>query len=299
MDKLIEKEFSDLVKFSPKQAWYHKFEVVNGSGVYTPGKVNVAYYENRMKVLNLEKEFFRGKRVIDIGAFTGAFSFFLEDMGADVVAVDVFDPDANGFNIVHKVRKSKIKHIVASVYDLNPVDFGYFDVVAFFGVYYHLKHPLLAFERVNSLLRNGGLCIGGGTSSQRWFHNDHEDCQEGVDFDNVTKEKINDSKIMSVDSLNELALCGFSKKQFFKDKTNWFIPNKSCLEGWLEVSGFAVEKLFATASPIDRDWNINNTLRSSLAYKAYKKAEPTEEYSSPNMKPYTIPTSSELDRYKK
>ena len=32
------------------------------------------------------------------------------DHGPDVLAADVFDPDANGFNIVHQVRKSKVVH---------------------------------------------------------------------------------------------------------------------------------------------------------------------------------------------
>ena len=298
-DSRIQKEFDRLLKSSKRQNWYHKYEVVKGSGVYTPGSVDTSYHAPRLNNLGLSPDFFKGKRVIDIGAATGALTFYLEDLGAEVVAVDVWDPDTNGFNIVHKIRKSKVEHRIASVYDLNPVDFGYFDVVAFFGVFYHLKHPLLAFERVNSILKKGGICIGSGTSSHRWFHNDDESCEQGVDFEKITAERINDSDILNVKSLNELALCGFSPVQFFRDKTNWFIPNRECLNGWLRASGFEVDKIIESSSSINRDWNKKKLTRSALSFNAHKIGEPVDEYSSPNFRPYVIPTYFELMRAKK
>jgi len=40
----------------------------------------------------------------------------------------------------------------ASVYDLNPKTFASFDLVFFFSVLYHLRHPLLALEKIHSRL---------------------------------------------------------------------------------------------------------------------------------------------------
>ena len=40
---------------------------------------------------------------------------------------------------------------MADVCDLRPADLGYFDIVLFLGVLYHVKHPLLALERVCAL----------------------------------------------------------------------------------------------------------------------------------------------------
>jgi SAM-dependent methyltransferase len=292
----LQEQFNKLLNSNEQQSWYHKFEIIKDSGVFTPGHVE-ANYENRLKFLELDADFFKGKRIIDIGAFTGAFSFFLEDLGAEVLAVDVFDPDKNGFNIVKKLRNSSVVHKNVSVYDLNPSDFGYFDIVAFFGVYYHLKHPLLAFERINSILKAGSLCIGGGTASDRWFHNDNQSCEYGADFGRISKENINDESILSVDSINELAICGFSKSHFFKDNTNWFIPNKACIDAWLSVSGFQTDKISVSSNPIMRDWNKNNLLRSSVTFRATKVSEPIPEYTSTNMAPYYIPTSLELKKY--
>ena len=40
----------------------------------------------------------------------------------------------------------------ASVYDLNPKTFASFDLVFFFSVLYHLRHPLLALEKIHCRL---------------------------------------------------------------------------------------------------------------------------------------------------
>jgi SAM-dependent methyltransferase len=298
IDTSIHDKFEKLSKETGWQNWYQKFEVVKGSGVFTPGHLDVQGYTARMKWLDLGENYFNGKRVLDIGAFSGAFSFFLEDLGADVLSVDVFNPDMNGFNIVHKVRRSKVVHKVASVYDLNPVDFGFFDIVAFFGVFYHLKHPLLALERINSVLEVGGLCIGSGSSCDSWYHNENMSCEEGADFSSITIDKISDEKICSVNSINELPICGFSPVHYIRDDSNWFIPNKACLESWLATAGLSVQKMKCTTSRLDRDWNVNDIKRSTLLFKAIKTSDPKPEYTSPYMEPYTIPTSFELNRMK-
>jgi tRNA (mo5U34)-methyltransferase len=38
-----------------------------------------------------------------------------------------------------------------NVYDLEPKRLGTFDLVLFFGIFYHLKHPQLALERIRSI----------------------------------------------------------------------------------------------------------------------------------------------------
>ena len=47
-----------------------------------------------------------------------------------------------------KLLNSKVEYVVEDVCHLTPRDVGYFDIVLFFGVLYHLKHPLLALERL-------------------------------------------------------------------------------------------------------------------------------------------------------
>jgi GT2 family glycosyltransferase/SAM-dependent methyltransferase len=87
-----------------------------------------------------------GKRVLDIGAWDGWFSFEMERRGAEVVAIDVWDNPR--FHHMHELLGSRVDYRVMDVYDLSPARVGRFDIVLLLAVLYHLKHPLLALERV-------------------------------------------------------------------------------------------------------------------------------------------------------
>ena len=300
MLKYTPKECQEILDKNKKLDWYHKFEVELGSGIETPGRLDVKGYEWRRNFLNLNPETLKGKRVLDIGAYSGAFSFLLEDLGAEVVAADVYDPARNGFSLVQDMRGSKVKHERISVYDLDPEQIGLFDIVAFYGVHYHLKHPMLAYERCNSVCKPGGMFVGGGTGMDRWFHDPlDETCQSGVNFDRLTNESVNNKLALSADAVNDLPLMGFSNHQFLKDKTNWFIPNLTGLLAWVESSGFEVTGSHKNALPLTRDWNTNKAIfRTSLNFKAIKVAEPRLEYTYEPMQQFEIPTVYQLNKLK-
>ena len=91
----------------------------------------------------------KGLRVLDIGCAEGFFSFEAERRGAkEVVAIDPFPDSVRRFNICRSALDSRATAYLCNVYDLNRRTFGTFDVVFFFGVLYHLRHPLLALEKV-------------------------------------------------------------------------------------------------------------------------------------------------------
>src|SRR5581483_10221557 len=46
---------------------------------------------------------------------------------------------------------SRVEYRQMDIYELTPESVGRFDIVLFMGVLYHLKHPLLALERVCAL----------------------------------------------------------------------------------------------------------------------------------------------------
>ena len=291
---------TELLENSKDLDWYHRFEVLPGSGLFTPGRLDTKGYSWRREFLGLTEEFLAGKRVLDIGAYSGAFSFLLQDLGAEVVAADVYDPDYNGFNLVKEIRKKDLPHHQISVYDLDPNEIGTFDIVAFYGVHYHLRHPLLAFERCNSVCKDGGLFVGGGTGLDSWFHDKDISCQNGVNFDALTIDTVNNQDICSINKINDLALCGFAPGQFFKDKTNWFIPNLKCLLAWVESSGFEIVKSYKNSSPIPRDWNMDGKIkRTALNFVATKNSTPSLEYTWKRMKQFKIPTRNEVDRLEK
>jgi tRNA (mo5U34)-methyltransferase len=91
----------------------------------------------------------KGKRVLDIGCWDGWFSFEMERRGAEVMAVDCWDNPR--FREMHAIYNSRVDYRQLDMYELTPERVGRFDIVLFMGVLYHLKHPLLALERVCAL----------------------------------------------------------------------------------------------------------------------------------------------------
>jgi tRNA (mo5U34)-methyltransferase len=92
------------------------------------------------------------KRVLDVGAWNGCFSFECERRGArEVIALSLEDPALSGFDRLKRVLDSKVQYINGSVYNLNPEQMGTFDVILFFGVLYHMRYPLLAIDRLRSV----------------------------------------------------------------------------------------------------------------------------------------------------
>jgi tRNA (mo5U34)-methyltransferase len=93
-----------------------------------------------------------GRRVLDIGAWNGGFSFECERRGAaEVIALSPEDPDTTGFNRIKAVLGSSARYVRGSVYNLSALDLGKFDLILFFGVLYHLRYPILALDQIRTV----------------------------------------------------------------------------------------------------------------------------------------------------
>jgi tRNA (mo5U34)-methyltransferase len=124
--------------------WFLQIDL--GNGLVTPGWSNPR--TDKLPYFGLPDDM-SGMRVLDIGCAEGFFSFEAEYRGArEVVAIDAFPDSIRRFNICRGALNSNVTAVVASVYDLDPRTFGTFDLVMFFGVLYHLRHPLLGLQKV-------------------------------------------------------------------------------------------------------------------------------------------------------
>src|SRR5262249_4619923 len=61
--------------------------------------------------------------------------------------------DMERFRLAHQALGSRVDYRVLDVDELSPASVGRFDLILFFGVLYHLRHPLLGLERVCQLAR--------------------------------------------------------------------------------------------------------------------------------------------------
>jgi tRNA (mo5U34)-methyltransferase len=137
--------------------WYHKIELPGG--IVTPG-----YLPHDPAQYRVPKNLI-GKRVLDVGAWDGYWTFEALRRGAtEVVAIDDFSdnlgnstlarPAWETFDLCAKALEygeDCVTRREMSVYDVSPETLGMFDIVFFFGTLYHLRHPLLALDKLASV----------------------------------------------------------------------------------------------------------------------------------------------------
>jgi len=135
--------------------WWHTIDF--GNGIITPGKGDSPAMLKRLDF----PENLQGMTVLDIGAWDGFYSFEAERRGAArVLAVDSFvwqgfgGGSKAGFELARRALDSQVEDMEIEVLDLSPEKVGTFDLVLFLGVLYHMRHPLLALEKVYSVTRN-------------------------------------------------------------------------------------------------------------------------------------------------
>jgi tRNA (mo5U34)-methyltransferase len=131
-------------------AWYHTIDL--GQGVVTRGIDPDPGARARAYRLPTDLS---GKTVLDVGAWDGFFSFEAERRGARrVLAVDSFSWSGagwgtkDGFELARRALGSRVEDAELEHLELSAERIGVFDVVLFLGVLYHMRHPLLALERV-------------------------------------------------------------------------------------------------------------------------------------------------------
>ncbi len=185
--------------------WYHTIDL--GGGVVTKGIDDSAL---RLARLDLPRSL-TGLTVLDIGAWDGFFSFEAERRGASrVVAADYFSWHGTGwgskagFELARAALGSRVEDLDIDVMDLSPERVGQFDVVFFLGVLYHLRHPLLALERIAS----------------------------------VTRKLLILETVVDMVGIRRPAVAFYPGRELNNDPTNWWAPNLPALHGMLRDVGF-------------------------------------------------------------
>lgn len=190
-----------------ERGWWHSFELPDGSLIQ--GVCDLAGLKNRIGQFPIPQDL-RGKRVLDIGAWDGWFSFEMERRGAEVLAIDNWDNPL--FHRARAMLHSRVEYRQIDMYDLTPERVGRFDIVLFMGVLYHLKHPLLALERVCALTTD----------------------MAAVDSF-ILREKHRPG-----DKVEQRPVMEFYETNEFGGQTdNWVAPSLACLQAFCRTAGFA------------------------------------------------------------
>ena len=202
-DPQVTRRVSEFVRELACKGWYHSFELPNGRKI--DGHQSVALQRERLARFGVPEDL-RGKRVLDIGCWDGWFSFEMERRGAEVVAADIVERET--FGVAREALGSQVEFVLSDVYHLTPDLVGRFDIVLFLGVLYHLKHPLLALERV---------------------------CALTTDLALVESFVIDDGLDPEAAPMLEY----YENEELLGRFDNWCGPNTACVEAFCRTAGFA------------------------------------------------------------
>ena len=164
-------------------------------------------------------------RVLGVGALDGPYAFEMERRGAEVTALDVASPDHTGFNVAKRLRGSSAKYVQGSVYDLPELLPGErFDIILFFGVWYHLRSPVLAFERLADALVDDGRLLFEGECVIHYVEVAEWGPTERLQF----AQWVSGSPVpMSI----------FYPDAYKEEHSNWTVPNTACVQAWVKACG--------------------------------------------------------------
>ena len=168
-----------------------------------------------------------GKSVLDIGCNGGFYSIEMKRRGAArVVGIDSDDGYLKQARFAAEVLGFEIEFRNLSVYDVGQLG-ERFDVVIFMGVLYHLRHPLLALDLLHEHVTKDLLIFQSlqrGSEEVFPVEEDYPFAETGI----FEKEGF--------------PLMYFIEKSYSQDPTNWWFPNRACVEAMLRSSGFLIQE---------------------------------------------------------
>ena len=230
--------------------WWHI--IVLNDEISTPGlnpsvKQKASYWK-------LDDINFTDKSVLDIGAWDGGFSFYAEKAGAkSVTAIDTWGAE-NGamkpgedillsntldaqwgsrdcFDFAAKALDSAVKPQVMNVYDISEDKLKKFDIVMFLGVLYHLRHPMLALEKIRTVLDDKGSLLIETLISPPAFMSGENEC-----------------------------LMQFFPGGINGDPTTFCAPTKKCLIHLLNSAGFGIHRITIPNEEQNRAFCVCNAI---------------------------------------
>jgi tRNA (mo5U34)-methyltransferase len=197
--------------------WHQRFELA--SGIFSPGANDVDWL---LRTAGVPADL-TGASVLDIGTTNGGAAFTLERRGASrVLATDIVDSAHFGFDAIRSALDSSVEFRQLSVYELSHILSERFDFVVFWGVLYHLRHPLLALDNVRAVTR--------GTA--------------------YVETAVCDSELPGDANV---AISRFYRRDELRgDSSNWFAPNVHGLLEWCGSCGLEPSSVSSWPDPPSR-----------------------------------------------
>jgi 2-polyprenyl-3-methyl-5-hydroxy-6-metoxy-1,4-benzoquinol methylase len=175
-----------------------------------------------------------GKRVLDIGCWTGGTSLLLAAMGAQVLAIEEVQKYVDAVNYLKTafaISNLEVRRL--SMYELDAAEFqDQFDYILFAGVLYHVTDPVIALRLTFNCLKDGGSLLLETMASHT------PDSAKTIEYWGPTA-------FTTPGTVDQLSRGGW----------NWFVPSRQTIAQMLADVGFeqvrttpvADQRAFATA----------------------------------------------------
>lgn len=166
-----------------------------------------------------------GKTVLDIGCNAGFYSLEMKRRGAErVLGIDTDEHYLRQARFAAEVENVNVQFRRMAVWDVAALE-ERFDLVIFMGVLYHLRHPLLALDLIHEHVAKDWMLFQSmqrGGSEVAPLNNDYE-FEETEIFIGPNYPRLH-----------------FVEGCYAHDETNWWIPNRACVEAMLRSAGFTI-----------------------------------------------------------
>ena len=203
--------------------WFHNLDL---HGIPTAPHHFLGDFPN-VKWRHIAKEIpedLSGARVLDVGCNGGFYSIEMKRRGAErVLGIDVDERYLKQARFAAQVLGQEIEFEKVSVYDVESIS-GQFDYVLFMGIFYHLRYPLFALDKV--IKKVGGRLVfqsmtRGSEMTAHWKEN-YQFWERDIFFN------------------SNFPAMYFIEKSYSNDYTNWWIPNAAAVEAMLRSSGLEI-----------------------------------------------------------
>jgi tRNA (mo5U34)-methyltransferase len=187
--------------------WHHEIDF--GNGLLSPGDEKIGVLRAQADAYFAEG--IAGKSFLDIGCWDGFNSFEASRRGAlRVLATDHFAwsekcwGDRRSFEIARAHLAPSVQVLDIDLPDMAESMIGRFDIVLFAGVLYHLRHPFAMLEKLAPL------------ALETFIVETHLDAAD----------------------VPRPAMIFYPGSELNNDHTNWWGPNRVCVEAMLKDVGF-------------------------------------------------------------
>jgi tRNA (mo5U34)-methyltransferase len=224
-----------IAKMKALGPWFHNMNL--GKGLWTHPENEGAgpdYPAWRWWLIKPMLPDVHGKHCLDIGCSSGFFSLKLKELGASTVTgVDQGEQQRaiEQARFASSIVQLDVDFRPLSVYDVPQLD-RRFDLVLFLGVFYHLRHPMLALEAIRKVCR-GTLLLQTITTPNRI----------GTYETPPRPLHVNGSLRSAELNKSEFPILRFVEGSLDGDDSCWFVPSAEAVLAMLRASGFKPEQM--------------------------------------------------------